>query len=48
MAITSKRVRFKKQLAALEAQARATEVEVAAFCNLASDGLIPGVRKASW
>ncbi len=77
MAITSKRVRFKKQLAQLEAGKRDAKkamkprekIRVRLRCklcgrpravyrkfgicricfrNLASDGLIPGVRKASW
>jgi ribosomal protein S14 len=78
MAITSKRVRFKKQLAALEKHKREPQksklrprdkIRIRLRCklcgrpravfrkfgicricfrNLASDGLIPGVRKASW
>lgn len=78
MAITSKRVRFQKQMAKLEAHKRNPEkvkmeprekIRIRLRCrmcgrpravyrkfgicricfrNLASDGLIPGVRKASW
>jgi small subunit ribosomal protein S14 len=78
MAITSKRVRFKNQMAALElfrrdpaksklrprdririrlrcklcgrprAVYRKFGICRICFRNLASDGLIPGVRKASW
>ena len=78
MAITSKRVRFKKQLVALEKHKREPQksklrprdqIRIRLRCklcgrpravfrkfgicricfrNLASDGLIPGVRKASW
>jgi small subunit ribosomal protein S14 len=78
MAITSKRVRFKKQLAALEKHKKdptksklrpRDKIRVRLRCklcgrpravfrkfgicricfrNLASNGLIPGVRKASW
>ena len=78
MAITSKRVRFKKQLEKLEAHRRdpakvkllpREKIRIRLRCrlcgrpravyrkfgvcricfrNLASDGLIPGVRKASW
>ena len=78
MAITSKRVKFQKQMAKLEAHKRNPEkvkmeprekIRIRLRCkmcgrpravyrkfgicricfrNLASDGLIPGVRKASW
>jgi small subunit ribosomal protein S14 len=78
MAITSKRVKFKKQMAALEANKRdpvknklrpRDKIRIRLRCklcgrpravyrkfgicricfrNMASDGLIPGVRKASW
>ena len=78
MAITSKRVRFQRQLAQLEGNKRdpakvkmrpRDKIRVRLRCklcgrpravfrkfgicricfrNLASDGLIPGVRKASW
>jgi small subunit ribosomal protein S14 len=78
MAITSKRVRFQKQMKALEKHKRepaksklrprdAIRIRLRCklcgrpravfrkfgicricFRNLASDGLIPGVRKASW
>lgn len=78
MAIESKRVKFAKQIAALEASRKAPDksklrprdkIRIRLRCrlcgrpravyrkfgicricfrNLASDGLIPGVRKASW
>lgn len=78
MAITSKRVRFKNQMAALEKHKKdpansklrpRDKIRIRLRCklcgrpravyrkfgicricfrNLASDGLIPGVRKASW
>ena len=78
MAITSKRVRFKKQMAKLEASKKPDskvkmlpreKIRIRLRCklcgrpravyrkfgicricfrNMASDGLIPGVQKASW